>query len=79
MLRAARVTKGLSQGEVTAKLQRFGWDIGRTTWTKIELGQRTLSDCELIAVADVLGVSLDRLATEVQRATVRRVLSTLRR
>ena len=64
---------------MTAKLQLFGWDIGRTTWTKIELGQRTLSDCELFAVADVLGVSLDKLAVEVQRVTVRRILSTLKR
>jgi len=79
ILRAEREERGLSQADVVAKLQLFGWDIGRTTWTKIELGERTLTDCELIAIADLLEISLDDLAKKAQRATVRRVLRTLRR
>lgn len=78
-LRAAREAKGLSQAQLATSLQLFGWDIGRTTWTKIELGERTLSDCELIAVAEVLGISLDALAAAANRVTVRRVLRTLHR
>lgn len=79
VLRAAREAKGLSQADLAARLQLFGWDIGRTTWTKIELGERTVSDCELIAVAEVLGISLDALAAKADRGAVRRVLRTLHR
>ena len=75
----AREAAGLSQAELTAKLQLYGWDVGRTTWTKIELGERTLSDCELIAVADVLDVRLDALVAKADRREVRRVLRTLQR
>lgn len=78
-LRAAREDAGLSQADPAAKLQLFGWDVGRTTWTKGELGERTLSDCELIAVSEVLGISLDMLAAKADRGEVRRILRTLRR
>jgi transcriptional regulator with XRE-family HTH domain len=64
---------------VTAKLQFYGWDLSRTTLTKIELGERTLADCELLAITDVLGISLDALAAKADRAHIRRVLRGLRR
>lgn len=78
-LRAAREEKGLSQAELAAKLQLYGWDVGRTTWTKIELGERTITDCELLAVADVLSLNLDALAAGADPAAVKRVLRALRR
>jgi len=43
------------------RLQLKGWDIERTILTKIELQHRCLTDYELIAIADVLGVSLNDL------------------
>ena len=78
-LRAAREAKGMSQNEVAAKLQLYGWDLGRTTLTKIELGERTVADCELLAMADVLGVSLDAIAATADRTRIGRVLRGLRR
>ena len=78
-LRAARETQNLSQAELAAKLQLYGWDVGRTTWTKIELGERAVTDCELLAIADVLGLSLDALAKSAKRESVRRVLRALKR
>jgi transcriptional regulator with XRE-family HTH domain len=78
-LRAAREGKGLSQSDLAAKLQLRGWDVGRTTWTKIELGERTLSDCELFTVADVLGISLDGLAAGADKKAIRAILGSLER
>lgn len=78
-LRVAREAKQLSQADLAAKLQRYGWDVGRTTWTKIELGERTVSDCELLAIADVLDLDLAVLAAKADRVRVRRILRALRR
>jgi transcriptional regulator with XRE-family HTH domain len=78
-LRDARERMGLSQAELAAKLQLLGWDVGRTTWTKVELGERTLSDCELFAVASVLDVSLDDLAATVNPKVLREILGSLAR
>jgi transcriptional regulator with XRE-family HTH domain len=79
LIRAARESKAMSQMEVVAKLQLFGWDLGRTTWTKIELGERTVTDCELFAIAEVLGLDLGGLFSQMQRPAVRKVLCSLQR
>ena len=78
-LRAARKEKGLSQAAMAAKLQLFGWDIDRTSWVRIEKGERTLSDCELVAIADVLGTSIDAIISGADRKEVRRILQTVAR
>lgn len=78
-LRAAREKKGLSQAQTAAKLQLLGWDVGRTTWTKIELGERAVTDCELIAAARVLDVNLDALSVEANMGALREVLGSLAR
>jgi hypothetical protein len=43
--------RGSLRPRLTAKLQRYGWDLDRTSWTRIELGERIVSDCELVAIA----------------------------
>ncbi len=43
------------------KLQLKGWDIERTVLTKIELRRRCVTDYELIAITQTLGVTLDEL------------------
>lgn len=78
-LRAARERKGYSQAELAAQLQLIGWDVGRTTWTKIELGERTVSDAELVAVARLLDMSLDAAIAEADPEVLRSILGTLRR
>jgi len=61
-IRRAREGKGWSQNDLARKLQLDGWDVERTVITKIELHRRCITDYELLAIADVLGVSLDSLA-----------------
>jgi transcriptional regulator with XRE-family HTH domain len=78
-LKAAREAKGMTQAAVAAKLQLYGWDIDRTSYVRIESGERVVSDCEMIALADVLGISSDVLTSKANRATVRRILRTLDR
>jgi transcriptional regulator with XRE-family HTH domain len=78
-LKAARVAKGLTQADLAAKLQIYGWDIDRTGWVRVETGERVLSDCELIALVDVLALSLDAIVAVADRVKVRRVLRTLDR
>lgn len=77
--KAAREAKGLTQAALAAKLQIYGWDVDRTGWVRVENGERVLSDCELIAVADVLGISLDAIAANADRTKVRRILRTVSR
>lgn len=78
-VRQAREVRGLTQVAVVARLQVYGWDIDRTSWVRIENGERSLTDCELVAVADVLGASVDAMIAAANRAKVRRVLRTVDR
>ncbi len=78
-LRAAREAKGMSQTAIATKLQIYGWDIDRTSYVRIESGERMVSDCEMIALVDVLGITSDALTSGANRAVVRRVLRTLTR
>ncbi len=64
-LRAARERVGWSQAELAQHLQLRGWDIGRTDITKIELRRRCITDYELLALASVLGTSLEELAAGI--------------
>ena len=62
-IRHAREAKSWSQSDLARKLQLYGWDVERTIITKIELRRRCITDYELIAIAEVLDMSLDLLAT----------------
>ena len=55
-LRRARNAAGLSQEETAARLQLAGWDIGRATYAKIEVGLRRVADAEMVVLAGVLKV-----------------------
>lgn len=61
-IRHAREAVGWSQADLARELQLYGWDVERTVITKIELRRRCVADFELIAIAEVLKVSLDQLA-----------------
>jgi transcriptional regulator with XRE-family HTH domain len=78
-IRRERLAQAISQEELAARLQRYGWDIGRTTVTKIELGERCVTDFELIAIADVLQVAVEALIGGAERKSVVRMLNDLDR
>ncbi len=63
-IRHAREAKLWSQSDLARRLQLYGWDVERTVITKIELRRRCITDYELLAIAEVLNLSLDRLAAE---------------
>lgn len=54
----------LTQEELAAQLQVRGVDLDRSTITRIERQQRAVTDIELAALANVLGVSASWLLGE---------------
>lgn len=63
-MRGLRVSGDWSQSDLGAHCQRAGWDAGRGIVTKIEAGQRQVTDRELVALAWVLGVTVSELVGE---------------
>lgn len=56
-VRQARLQAGLTQAQLAARLEVRGIKIDRAGVAKIEGGWRQVSDVELLALADALGVS----------------------
>ena len=54
-LRELRESVGLSHAEMVRRLQNGGWEIDPATYTRMELGQRTLTDFEVFECLKVLG------------------------
>ncbi len=52
---------GLTQDQVTARLNQLGWDISRGTYAKIECKKRQISDKEIALLANCLKVSVSTL------------------
>ena len=63
-IRWAREERGWSQDELARRLQLARWDVDRTLIARIELRTRCITDTELLILAKVLGVTLDRIAVE---------------
>ena len=57
----ARLKKGMKQNELLAKLQVAGIEISIPALSLLEGQKRPVSDKELNALADILGVSVDWL------------------
>ena len=57
----ARKAKGMKQVELLAKLQLAGVDLSVPALSLLEGQKRPVSDIELNAIADLLGVSVDWL------------------
>lgn len=57
----ARIKRGMKQIELLAKLQTAGIDISVPALSLLEGQKRPVSDFELNALADILGVSVDWL------------------
>ncbi len=58
---ATRKKKGMKQCELLAKLQTAGIDMSPSGLSKLEGQIRSVTDNELAALADILGVSVDWL------------------
>ncbi len=61
---ALRKQKGLRQTDLATALAEKGVQMSPTGLSKIETQSRMVSDIELVAIAEVLGVSVERLLTE---------------
>ncbi len=58
-IRALREERGLTQEQLSARLQTNGCDITRSALAKIEVGQRHLYLAELRTLRQILSVSYD--------------------
>lgn len=56
-----RQQKGINQGRMLAQLQVRGIDIGQSSLSALEGQNRKVTDKELLAIADILGVPLETL------------------
>ena len=57
----ARTAKRISQADLAARMQVRGVTIEREAISKIETGDRFVTDYELMIFAEVLGVTMDLL------------------
>lgn len=60
-------TPRMTQEQLAIKLQIQGWDIDRFGVSKIERGERQVTDKELLLLAKALGVSVGWLVGEGSR------------
>lgn len=56
VIRELREKKGMTQEQLTAKLNIGGWDYGRVVLAKIESQIREVTDYEMPALAQGLGI-----------------------
>lgn len=70
-LRKERCAKGLSQPQLAERAQRQGWDIGRDVIAKIETQARWVADFELVALASILAIPIQRLLPAPEDCLVR--------
>lgn len=56
-----RMEKGWTQLQFCLRLQKRGWDIKMSSLGRIETGDRSLTDNELIFVSKILGCSVGEL------------------
>lgn len=60
-LRRLRLERGLSQEQVSARLQVRGCDVTRSAYAKMEVGQRHIYPDELKALREIFQVSYETL------------------
>ena len=59
-----RKQKKLSQRDLAGKLQLAGYDMDKNVITRIETGQRYVTDIELCALSKILNVRIEDLLEE---------------
>jgi transcriptional regulator with XRE-family HTH domain len=60
-IRIARNNSGISQEKLATRLQVRGIRIDRSAIAKIETGRRPVSDIEIAAIVEILGIELSWL------------------
>ncbi|MDY6315263.1 MAG: helix-turn-helix transcriptional regulator [Clostridia bacterium] len=60
-IRKIQIAKGFTQEQLSTKMQVSGYDITRSTLTKIEVGQRHIYPDEIKLFKEILGVGFDEL------------------
>lgn len=60
-IRSLRISKNLTQEQLSAKLQINGCDITRSALAKIEAGQRHIYPDEMKLLKEILDISYDEL------------------
>lgn len=60
-IKKLREQRGLTQEQLAARLQIYGIDLSRSTYAKIEIGQRHIYSWEIKAFKEILKVSYDDL------------------
>ena len=60
-IRRLRMERGLSQEQVSARLQVLGCDVTRSALAKIEAGQRHIYPDELMRLREIFAVSYEEL------------------
>ncbi len=60
-IKILREHEGLTQEQVSAKLQLMGCDITRSAVAKMEVGQRHLYPDEILALKVILNTSFDKM------------------
>lgn len=60
-IKKARIKAGLSQKELSARLETEAVYICRGSLSRIENGERTVTDIEIDAISRILNISLDDL------------------
>ena len=63
-IKKIRKEKGLSQEQMAARLQTYGIQIDQKAISRIESGDRVITDYELICFAEALGISVNDLIRE---------------
>lgn len=63
-IRMLREHAGLTQEQLSARLQVLGCDITRSALAKIEVGQRHLYPDEILLIRKILAVSFDDIFKE---------------
>ena len=66
-IRRLRIQLGLTQEQVAAQLQVRGVDLNASGLSKLEGQLRFVTDVELLALSDILNVSVDWLLTGKER------------
>lgn len=60
-IKKLRISAGITQDMLSAKLQLEGCDITRSALAKIEVGQRHLYPDEIILLKNILGTSFEEI------------------
>ncbi len=56
-----RKEKGIKQKDFIAKMQTLGCDINPTSYSKLEGQIRTVTDKEILAIANILDIKMEEL------------------